>query len=596
MRLFRHFGSLIIGAIAGGIVVAGAFVLFQLLATGEKTRTHTPFAPISSEDSITSSRESVKTDFSTLLNAAQDFETSSALYQSLAAADRADLLELIVQSKRIPSSRNRLTVQGAIFQRLAALDPNEAVRQVENVDLYYRNEVYSRIFAEWSLSNLEAAVASAGTLDRKLQKIALEAILQTRDDLSDSRRQEIAKSFSYGDLASRLINESQTLELVDDPEAAWNALVGDGFDLVSQIDLATDIAEQWIVTGGFEVLPQILESISGKSGYDILLERLIFNATESRPQEFLDFALGLDESRRGYVLSRISYIWSRTDPLTAAQAIAASKQDQSMRIYLEMILRQWARSNPQEMFEKRGMFSRDVQLQALEYAIAEIGKTNPDIAIHQLNSLADEWDDTSTLARSLVNGWAEADPQAALEWVMSASEDFGPRYSSLLSDVLAKLVHIKPLEAFAIATAQPLLPYGDAIEARLIRELSRTDLVAAVEMLPQVRDEFRSSAYSFVAFALVSDAKVNRALELARSLPDSEQNEYLNHVIWNWARLEPEELFNAIGELPGEEAKSMAAYYLLRNHASTPVLSNEQLDHAKTFLNEEHLERIRNSQ
>lgn len=98
------------------------------------------------------------------------------------------------------------------------------------------------------------------------------------------------------------------LAFFEDPEAARNALTGDGFDLVSQLDLATGIATQWMVQSGFEALPRIMESKTGKYGYDILLKGLFDSATESDPQGLLDFALGLDGSKRVYVLNRISYV------------------------------------------------------------------------------------------------------------------------------------------------------------------------------------------------------------------------------------------------------------------------------------------------
>ena len=173
----------------------------------------------------------------------------------------------------------------------------------------------ARVYAEWSISDLDGAVASIGKLDSKRQKVALESLLSTRDDLTDSHRQDLARSFEAEELAARLMNESLTFESPKDPEAAWNALTSDGFDLVSQLDLATGIATQWMEQGGFEVLPLVLDSIAGKSGYDILLARLIDSATESNPQGLHDFALELDESHRVTVLGRIAYAWGRRDPV-----------------------------------------------------------------------------------------------------------------------------------------------------------------------------------------------------------------------------------------------------------------------------------------
>lgn len=465
---------------------------------------------------------------------------------------------------------------------------------MEDVDWQHQDAILVRVFAEWSVSDLDAAVASIGNLDNKHQRVALKSLLSTRDDLPDSRRQELARSFEAEELAARLTNESQTFEFLEDPESAWNALTSDGFDLVAQLDLATGIASQWMEQSGFEVLPRVLESIAGKSGYDILLERLIDSATESDPQGLLDFALGMDESNRIHVLSRISYTWGRTDPFAAVQAVIASKQDIHMRTNLQMILRQWARSNPQEMFDKRSLLPRHVQLEGLGYALTEIAKADPEQALQHLRSLEAEWEDTSTLSKSLVNGWAEADPHAALEWVTSNSSELGSEFLYMLSDVLVKLVQSNPQEAFSIALSQPLLPsIGEGIEARLIRELTRTDLDTAIDLLPQVREESRRSVYYHMSYALALRGQSGRALELAVDLPEIEQESYYNNVLSSWARYSSEDLFQEIENLPNTELKSSAAYYLITYHGSTPVLTKNQLDSAKTFLNERELERLR---
>lgn len=222
-------------------------------------------------------------------------------------------------------------------------------------------------------------------------------------------------------------------------------------------------------------------------------------------------------------------------------------------------------------------------------------RENPEKAIRLLEKLQTEWDDTSTLSRSLVNGWAGVDPRAALEWVQGESVRLCPKFLDAIADVLVKFLQHDPEEAFAIALSHPPLPYGDAIEVRLIRELSRADLDTAVALLPQVRDEYRRNAYIYIAYALVDGGQANRALLLAQSLPEPEQSDYFNSVLWNWARTNSEELFKNIENLPNDEIKSLAAYSLVNFHSHTPVLTNEQIDRARTYLNEQHLERIRNT-
>lgn len=599
MRLPRNFGSLLVGALVGGILVATALITGQLLLIQEKpdtskqdTASTARIEQSSSGDQIAAAKAVVTGDYSNLLGEARDFEGNSALYQALLRADQEELRKLLKQSKNIPSPNQRLYVQSAIFQRFASLDPQEALRRVEDVNWQQRDVMLARIFAEWSISDLDAAVASLRNLNRRRQVVALESILRTRDDLSDSHRQELAQNFGARELAVRLMNESQTLEYLDDPEAAWNALTRDGFDLVSQIELATSIAEQWMEQYGLEVLPRVIESITDNPGFDIFLAGLIDRATATNPQGLFEVALGLDESRRGYVLNRISYAWSRRDPFAAAQAVIASQQDDDMRSSLKVILQHWAQSNPQTLFNNRSLLPRYAQLEGLGYALAEIAKSDPEQALQQLKSLEAEWVDTSTLAESLVNGWIEDDPQAALEWVTSNSEELGSKFRGLMLDVLVVLAQTSPREALAIAQSQPVRFREQPIEVELIRRLFYMNMDTALDLLPQVKDEFRLHAYHNVCVALSYQGQPKRALELARNLPKSEQASYYESVFSFWTRVDEEGLFREIENLPSEELKSLAAFQLLKNVGDTPVLTQEQLDSVRALLTEREIDRL----
>lgn len=592
---------MLVGALVGGILVAAAAVALSLFWPHDKliaTEQSVPGTPRVQQSSVDDLHGTGDVDglgeYTELLRTARDFEGTSALYQALAQVNQAELTQLLGRSKRISSPNLRLYVQRAIFQRFASLNPKEALRRVEDVDWQHRDAILARVYAERSIFDLDAAVASIRKLDSKRQKVALESLLSTRDDLTDSHRQDLARSFDAEELVVRLDNESQTFEFLDDPKSAWKVLTSDGFDLISQLDLATNIAEQWMEQSGFEVLPQILESSKGKLGYDILVDRLVASATESNPQGFLDFTLGLDSSVRGHVLGRFSYVWGRTDPFAASQAVFASQPDLEMRTSLQIILRQWARSNPQELFDIRSLLPRQVQLDGLGYALTEIAKTDPEQALNQLASIEGEWDNAaSTFSWSLIHGWADSDPHAALEWVTSNSKELGSSVRALLSKILGRLAKSNPQEALSIALSQPVSTNVDGIELTVIEVIARSNLDAAIEMLPQLRNESKPKAYWGVSEALVEKGQAKRALKLAQDLPESDRKRYFNNVLGYWALRDSKGLSIEIGSLPSEELKSLAAYHLAMLHEGNPVLTKEQLDHAKTFMKEREIERLK---
>ena len=141
MRLPRNFGSMLVGALVGGILVAAAAVAlslfwpqYKLIAT-EQSVPGTPRVQQSSVDDPHGTGDvDGLGDYTELLRTARDFEGTSALYQALAQVKQAELTELLGRSKRISSPNHRLYVQKAIFQRFASLNPQEALRRVEDVD------------------------------------------------------------------------------------------------------------------------------------------------------------------------------------------------------------------------------------------------------------------------------------------------------------------------------------------------------------------------------------------------------------------------------------------------------------------------------
>ena len=89
----------------------------------------------------------------------------------------------------------------------------------------------------------------------------------------------------------------------------------------------------------------------------------------------------------------------------------------------------------------------------------------------------------------------------------------------------------------------------------------------------------------YLAAHLTSNGRPQRALELAIHLPDSQRAALYDSVIKTWALTNPIELMRVLEDLPDPTVSKMAASQLVQGHESNPLLSQDQLDLVKSFLN-----------
>lgn len=90
-----------------------------------------------------------------------------------------------------PSFLNQF--EEAVTRNIALVDPRGALSIAYSGTEERRIRHVSIVFQEWSINDLNGAVAHASTLSGSLRNAALEGILRSRIDLSDEERQQIAE-------------------------------------------------------------------------------------------------------------------------------------------------------------------------------------------------------------------------------------------------------------------------------------------------------------------------------------------------------------------------------------------------------------------
>lgn len=574
-----------IGAAIGGLLLAGGYLVYKLVTDASQSVEMDSLSKLDNPKSVSESNslQELNSAFLKFSNYSSDFSRRAGLYSLLERASKQQVIELLRQSEKISHHSIRASTQEMIFQRLASLDPQLAVRELLEYPKSRRGKLVLGIFREWSLLDVDSAIEEARNLDRLTRIEALKTILKYRDDLPTKRHIEIAKRIENASFAHRFISISNAELLIDTPEEAWQVITTDNVSDSLQLDTLGKIASEWVDQMGFDILRRLFNGSSVVEHPDHA-SSIMAGIVESNPQGFLDFVTSMSSEEQRPFLKPLFETWIRLDPEATIQALESFRNSVYYDALEAHVIKSWARYDPSEVIEEIQAFSEDTQVRALEEAVAAIARHSPQDAVRHLEYISTKVGNASSIATRLVAVWSEQEPREALNWILSPDGSQYLETTSLMNVILPKLARVDAEMAMQMALDQTKSPNG--IEVDVIQELTRINIEQAVEFLPQVRDNNALSAHLAVGFTLVRQGDPLRGMNLASKLPDHERDSYRYAIAQTWARTHPIQMHNALEDLPSKEIKSLAAKGLALSNWSNPVLSDDQLEYVKSFLNE----------
>ena len=519
-----------------------------------------------------------------------EFERSAALFNILLQADKRDLLTLVDQSKKVSPATVQRSMQQSIFQRLASIDSVEALKQAKTLPKHRQDPLVQAIFEEWSITDLDESVKVAKNLDGPQKIAALQGILRSRTDLSESLRKEIARDFGRERVAVDMISQARMMELLDNPEEAWFAMIGDQNQRSSQTGILIQIGNAWVRQQGLGVLGQIAESFTDWQTRSTVVRSIIAKATLANPQDALNQALRLRSNQVGEWAPMVVREWALSEPRTAFDAATNVSPSGLRRSLQESVVIAWATNNPNMLLEELALLPENLQNLAREQAILAIARNEPLEAVDLMASVEDD-SSRHMIAYSVASSWSDIDPVAAVNWILS-NPDLERMRNELLTIVFQKLALENPQLAMELALKQPI-EHGRGLEAIVIARLAQVDLQHALALLAQVREgQTQVAAFMSIGQQLVRNYDTDRALKLGEQLDGQSRSSYYQSVMSTWANMDPEGLVNSLDKLPSTETKSKAALSLARSNQYREVLTTDQLDYAKSFLSEQDAKRL----
>ncbi|MCY4142806.1 MAG: hypothetical protein OXG08_03830 [Gammaproteobacteria bacterium] len=516
------------------------------------------------------------------------FSQSNIFYELLLNSDQEVTLELLEQSKSIASEELRNVAQTSIVQRLTAIDPIAALAAIAELPGNRHDALAATIFGEWSLIDIDGAVAHAATLDGEQKLASLSGIFASREDLSKDERDEISGRIGLPTVpeveSDSLVSGFQSMQ----PELRWETLVGDDLPNASQTAVLIRIAHQWVDESGFDVVNRIGDTLTNPIVREAVVASVLHQATIDDPSLALQQSEKITGEIRQLALKTIAEAMVSIDPFKAIESLAIVESGSTRRHLLRHVVLTWARSDPDEFLNNLELIPSNMQSLGKQQATMVLARVDPQRIAPMLAEVSDE-DFKLDLALEVATSWSEIDLELALEWANSDQiEDEGLRWW-VLNTLLSKLALDDPNRALQIALNQPVGENSMGLEATVIAQVSTFNPDLAHEMLAQARDGWaKAAAYTSVGQALVRNNETDRMLELATHLPDEQLASYYFSVFNLWASTQPEGLFAKMENLPTTEAKYHAAMELVRYNVGKNVLSKDQMQIVKTFLPDDY--------
>lgn len=518
------------------------------------------------------------------------FATSSTIHGLVSSLGVEESNKLLTQSFELFNSGTREQMLETLGRRFSAIDPNLALSKINELPVAHQRPFIGGIFREWAFLNVGDAIDSAKQLRGANGTRALQEILKARNDLASEIRMEIGRELRNLDEAQILMGNEVVPDLVEDPERAWVRLINDGVPDLYQLETFVRVAEMWAEIEGMEILARLSWGANHQFNQSVS-DSVVAAISSSDPKAAFEFVRGLpqgEQSKLGAILAE----WADTNPDEAIDALSQTELDLHGNEIRRSFIANWVRRDPYEVLERIELFPKSLQVQVGNAVIRKVAQSSPEEAVKLLENLESILRDTSSIEHSLVWRWAPQDPAAAAEWVLDEARLNNPHRSNMIQIVVDELIGVDPTRAFDVALQQPVREFLGGMESDVINELcSRGDIELAIELLPRVREESKARAYGLIGSGLVRDAQTRRALLFGEDLPESIRDRYFTRLAMEWADTNPLEMLEELARVP-EDQRSRLARQLAQANKYNPVLTDEQMAHVKTFLNEEDARQV----
>ena len=521
---------------------------------------------------------------------ASDFDQSVSLYLLLARADTGDLERYISESFSISTRNQRNAALSIIFGRYAAIDPKEALERalaLNQLTLQERSNIVRSVFNEWTVGNLEEAVAAIENLPPQFKFSAASAVMWRSDFLSTDQRIQLAEQIgpNEGWIANTVASIRSEASKVD-PRTAFYARVRETPHTQEHYAELLGIVRHWFELEGASVLTEINDSIDNRNMRRSVLNALIWNAIASNtatPNEVLNVVAEFSNRQEAKEsMQNVFRSWTNLDPKQAFEASLEFEDLFINRDFRKSLLQMWAAKDADGLLMEATSLTREYQDIAVLAAIGHLSRKSPEDAIRIARGL-----DTSELriqARDeIVDQWSSVDGKAAFEWLINDGLSVGDQNeTSIIHRAFASYIH-QDFESASRFASEYRGEQKTQLVGQIARHLIYSDLERAIDYLPNVVDDTSRAELQFEIGRELVELDPFEALSYGENVEQSDRDSYYHGVLWHWAFNDSTALHKNIHRVP-REYRSHAADALLRRNKDNKDLSERDIRELESMV------------
>lgn len=579
----------LIGIVVGLLLSFTAFYLVRAGGNSNESIVDEP-PPINSPQ-LTSHNygPNFNSDLNTLVSYGSSVSEMRRLGKFLGTLDKERLLDLVTASSTETIADRQHAVQQMLFEYLVQLSPIEAIESVWMFGEPRRNELLKIVFINWSARDLEPALSEAMRLEPPYRGLALTAILESVDDLSD---EELAKFATLKQDVERvkLLRKQETvvLELMEQsPKDALDLLAKDDIEDFEQAVLFRLAVDRLFQSEGLDVVLR-LHNLNVGSG---LKEELF---VEIADRDRLGTLLKIQDIPFHEQISLVSPLmvsWVEQNADAALETVLELPESYFRKSIYRTLLYRWAQYDPLHVLDRISEFPRDLRSGAVTSAYQALVLTDPSEALRRLPLIRSVPGATDTHTEvNFVQSWSRVAPEDAVEWAQSNVEEDSLARARMLWWALPELALSDPEKAMRIAASEKPHPfYGTVgLDHMIIEKLVNADrLDDAIELLDQVREEARSLAYADVGEKFVREDRFDDAVILSERVPVEDRLSYFYSLTSRLSFNNASDVIELVASVTDDGLRSDIVNLLLSNNWSIErYYTEEQIDTLRSLVAE----------
>lgn len=606
--------------VAGVLIGVGGFVGIKMMFLDDATtiprdRTETTQGDEQQSDSVgsTDTNESdvvaVPSRVDQLVFPKRTFDRKASIVSWVATLSDDELVSWLEQTAD-PSWQvslgNRTELQTSLLQKLASSAPDRAIDfALAREEQQQVNSMVSTVLQVWANKDIDGAVARVKGMNEQTTNYFVRPLLTARDDLPLERMREIAIELGDEKSAFAIYFQNLTKGEIENPRDTWYEIVNMAIRESVQDTtgyVLSNVAITWVEESGMDVLDEIVSSVWSDSAYVPIVPQILRGVSTHDPEAVFDYVMSNlgDQATEVIQNTGITSIWAQKDPqgmIAKAETLPASRFRQS---FVRNAVWRWADNNPRQLLERLEVIPPGELERASSRAIDRLTDSSPTEAAEYVMQVEDE-QLRMQLAQSFIQSWASSDMDAAKEWVLSLPVA-DPMRASLVGPLTRSIAQNDPTGAFEFALQQPIeeeeFPGGlvsIAPEVSILRTIALQDIDLAIEMLPQVRTEGRSSACTTLGSMLLLQGDSEQALGLVEHIPEEEQNGYYQMLAMLWPEQDRKGLLKAFDDFP-KTAQSKVALFITMSNEESKAFSEEEIAKFESHISEDDkklLERLK---